>query len=170
MEEATNLSAISTFVPSNLETRLGSVPAVLQVMKSSSKQKQRSDVLNRLGEAPVRRTIHPRRRLGPVNQTTDVTSGTSRSETTLSTSREERYQDRSFLMWSSPIPSPWHVYKQDLMKRNFQTLRFAADAMRMLNGARLSLNGLYSIVAVDWLLAAGINFSSTSLLSLRGCP
>ena len=64
-------------------------------------------------------------------------------------------------MWSRPIPSPWHVFKQDLMKLNFQTVRYAADAMRILNGARLSVNGLYSKKGVDWLIAAGINFSST---------
>ena len=67
-------------------------------------------------------------------------------------------------MWSRPIPSPWHVYKEDPMSLNLQTKRFAADAMRMLNGARLSVNGLYSITGVDWLIAAGVNFSSTSAL------
>ena len=36
--------------------------------------------------------------------------------------------------------------------------------MRMLNGARFSVNGLYSITGVDWLIAAGINFSSTIAL------
>ena len=36
--------------------------------------------------------------------------------------------------------------------------------MRMLKGARLSDNGLYSIAGVDWLTAAGINFSSTTAL------
>ena len=41
-------------------------------------------------------------------------------------------------MWSRPIPSPWHIYKGDLMKLNLQTVSFAADAMRMLNGARSS--------------------------------
>ena len=50
------------------------------------------------------------------------------------------------------------------MKLNLQTLRFAVDAMRMLNGARLPVNGLYSIAGVDWLIAAGINFSSTTAL------
>ena len=50
------------------------------------------------------------------------------------------------------------------MKVNLQTVRFATDAMRMLTGARLSVNGLYSIAAVDWLRAAGINFSSTTAL------
>ena len=35
-EEAKNVPAISTFVPPNLETRLGSVPAVPQVLQSSS--------------------------------------------------------------------------------------------------------------------------------------
>ena len=58
----------------------------------------------------------------------------------------------------------WHVYKQDLMKLNLQTVKFAADAMRMLNGAKLSVNGLYSIVGVDCLIAAGVNFCSTTAL------
>ena len=43
----------------------------------------------------------------------------------------------------------------------------------MLNGARLSVSGLYSITGVDWLIAAGINFSSTTALSfadLEGLP
>ena len=71
-------------------------------------------------------------------------------------------------MWSRPIPSPWHIYKQDLMKSNLETMRFAADAMRMLNGARLSVNGLYSIAGVDWLMAAGINFNSTTALRFAG--
>ena len=76
-------------------------------------------------------------------------------------------------MWSRPIPSPWPVLKQDLMNLNLQTVRFAADAMRMLNVARLSVNGLYSITGVSWLIAAGINFSSTSALRyavLEGLP
>ena len=50
------------------------------------------------------------------------------------------------------------------MNLNIHTMRFAADAMSMLDGARLSVNGLYSITVVDWLIAAGINFSSTSAL------
>ena len=146
-EEITNEPALSTLVPSNLETHLGSVPAVTHMPRSSSEPGQRTVVLDRLGEVPVRRTIHPRQRLGPVISTTE-TSGTSRSETrseTTSNSREERRPDRSSLMWSRPLPSPWHVYKQDLMKLNLQTVRFAADAIRMLKGARLSVNGLYSI-------------------------
>ena len=65
-----------------------------------------------------------------------------------------------------PRPSPGKIYKQDLMKLNLQTVIFAADAMRMLNGARLSVNGLYSIVEVDWLIAAENNFSSTKALWL----
>ena len=123
----------------------------------------------------MRRTINPRRRLGPVNSTVETTS-TSRSDTrseTTSTSREERRPNRSSLMWSRPIPSPWHIYKDDLMKLNLQSVSFAADAMRMLNGARLSVSGLYSITGVDWLIAAGINFSSTTALrfaDLEGLP
>ena len=40
---------------------------------------------------------------------------------------------------------------EDLLSFNLQTVRFAAGAM--LNGARLSVNGLYSITGVDWLIA-----------------
>ena len=147
-EETTNEPAISTFVPPNF------VPG------------QRTDEQDRLGEEPMRRTVHPRRSIRPVNPTAKTTS-TSRSKTrseTTGTSREERQPDRSSLMWSRPIPYPWHVYKQDLMNVNLQTVRFAADAMRMLNGARLSVNGLYSITGVDSLIGAGTNFSSTSAL------
>ena len=111
-EETANEPAISTFVPPNLETRLGSVPAVTTYRpQSSSEPRQRTDVQDRLGEAPMRRTIHPRRRLGPVKPTAETTS-TSRSETrseTTSTGREERRPNRSSLMWSRPIPSPWHM-------------------------------------------------------------
>ena len=59
------------------------------------------------------------------------------------------------------------------MKLNLQTVSFAADAMRMLNGARFSVNRLYSITGLDWLIAAGINFSFTSALrfsDLGGLP
>ena len=112
-EEATK----TTFVPLNLETRLISVPAMPHLIQSSCEQEQRSIVLDRLGEIPLRRSIHPRRRLGPLNKTT---SGPSRFETVTSTSREERHQYKSFLMSSSPIPSPWHAYKQILRKLNLK--------------------------------------------------
>ena len=121
------------------------------------------------------RTINPGRRLGPVNPTLETTS-TSRSETRsemTTTSREERRPDRSSLMWSRPIPSPWHIYKDDPKKLNLQTVSLAADAMRMLNGARLSVSGLYSITGVDWLIAASTNFSSTTasrFADLEGLP
>ena len=166
-EGVSNEPTITTFVPSNLETRLGAVPAVtIYKPQSSSEPGHRTDVRDRLEEAPMRRTINPRRRLGPVNWTAETTS-TSRSDTrseTTSTSREERRPNRSSLMWSRPIPSPWHIYKDELTKLNLQTVSFAADAMRMLNRARLSVSGLYSITGVDWLIAAGINFSSTTAL------
>ena len=58
-EETTNEPATPTFVPPNLETRLGSIPAVPQMPQSSCEPDQRTGVLDRLGEAPVRRTIHP---------------------------------------------------------------------------------------------------------------
>ena len=91
-EEISNTPAISTFVPPKLETHLGVVPAVtIYRPQSSSEPRQRTEVQDRLGEAPLRRIINPRRRLGPVNPTAEKTS-TSRSDTrseTTSTSREE---------------------------------------------------------------------------------
>ena len=97
-EEGTASDAvITTFVPPSLETRLGTVPAVTNYrQQSSSEPGQRTDVQDRLGEAPMRRTIHPRRRIGPVNPI-EETAGTSRSDTrseTTSTSREERRPGR----------------------------------------------------------------------------
>ena len=175
-EGALNEPVITTFVPPSLETRLGIVPAVTNYrQQSSSEPGQRTDVQDRLGEAPMRRTINPRKKLGPVNPM-EKTASTSRSDTrseTTRTSREERRPNRSSLMWSRPIPSPWHIYKDDLMKLNLQTVSFAADAKKMLNGARLSVSGLYSITGVDWLIAAGINFSSTTawrFADLEGLP
>ena len=170
-EETINEPVLSNFVPPSLEARLGSVPAVTQQPQSSSESGKRTDVMDRLGEAPVRRTIRSHRRLGTINSTTD-TSGTSRSETT-STSQEKRRPGRSSLMWSRHIPSPWLVCKQDLMKLNLQTVKFAADAVRMLNGPTLTVSGLYTIAGVDWLIAAGFNFSSTTALryaDLKGLP
>ena len=76
-------------------------------------------------------------------------------------------------MWSRPIPSPWHVYKDELKKLDLQKVSFIEDARRMLNGARLSVSRLYSITGVDWLIAASINFSSTTALrfaDLEGLP
>ena len=102
----------------------------------------------------MRRTIHPGRRLGPINPTEETTS-TSRSDTrseTTSTSREERRPSRGSLIWSRPIPSPWHVFKDELMKLDLQRVSFIEDARRMLNGARLSVSRLYSITGVDWLI------------------
>ena len=76
-------------------------------------------------------------------------------------------------MWSRPIPSPWHVYKDELMKLDLQRVSFIEDARRMLNGATLFVSRLYSITGVDWLIAASINFSSTTALrfaDLEGLP
>ena len=180
-EEGTVSDAvITTFVPPGLETRLGTVPAVTNYrQQSSSEPGQRTYVQDRLGEAPMRRTIHPRRRIGPVNPI-EETAGTSRSDTrsdtrseTISTSREERRPSRGSLMWSRPIPSPWHIYKDELMKLDLQRVSFIEDARRMLNGATLSVSRSYSITGVDWLIAASINFSSTTALrfaDLEGVP
>ena len=180
-EEGTVSDAVmTTFVPPSLETRLGTVPAVTNYrQQSSSEPGQSTDVQDRLGEAPMRRTNHPRRRIGPVNPI-EETAGTSRSDTrsdtrseTTSTSREERRPGRGSLMWSRPIPSPWHVYKDELMRLDLQRVSFIEDARRMLNGATLSVSRLYSITGVDWLIAASINFSSTTALrfaDLEGLP
>ena len=174
-EGASNDTVITTFVPPSLETRLGTVPAVTNHrQQGSSEPGQRTDVQDRLGEAPGK-TIHPRRRIGPVNPMEEAT-GTSRSDTrseTTSTSREERRPDRGSLMWSRPIPSPWHVYKDELMKLDLHRVSFIEDARRMLNGTRLSVSRLYSITGVDWLIAAGINFTSTTAFrfaDLEGLP
>ena len=126
-EEGTASDAvITTFVPPSLETRLGTVPAVTNYrQQSSSEPGQRTDVQDRLGEAPMRRTIHPRRRIGPVNPI-EETASTSRSDTrseTTSTNREESRPGRGSLMWSRPIPSPWHVYKDELMKLDLQRVK-----------------------------------------------
>ena len=176
-EEGTVSDAvITTFVPPSLETRLGTVPAVTNYrQQGSSEPGRRTDVQDRLGEAPMRRTIHPRRRIGPVNQPIEEVAGTSRSDTrseTTSTSREER-PSRGSLLWSRSIPSPWHIYKDELMKLDLQRVSFIEDARRMLNGAMLSVSRLYSITGVDWLIAASINFSSTMALrfaDLEGLP
>ena len=59
------------------------------------------------------------------------------------------------------------------MKMDLQRVSFIEDARRILNGARLSVSRLYSITGVDWLIAAGINFSSTTALrfaDLEGLP
>ena len=62
-EDTSNRPAISTFVPPNLETCLGTVPVVTTYRpQSSSEPGQRTDVQDRLREAPLRRTINPRRR------------------------------------------------------------------------------------------------------------
>ena len=176
-EEGTvNDTVITTFVPPNLETRLGTVPAAINYrQQSSSEPGRRTDVQDRLGEAPMRRTINPRRRIGPVNQPNEGVAGTSRSDTrseTTSSSREER-PNRGSLLWSRPMPSPWHIYKEELMKLDLQKVSFIEDARRMLNGATLSVSRLYSITGVDWLIAASINFSSTTALrfaDLEGLP
>ena len=176
-EEGTvNDTVITTFVPPNLETRLGTVPAVINYrQQSSSEPGRRTDVQDRLGEAPMRRTIHPRRRIGPVNQPIEEVAGTSRSDTrseTTSTSREER-PSRGSLLWSRSIPSPWHIYKDELMKLDLQRVSFIEDARTMVNGATLSVSRLYSITGVDWLIAASINFSFTTALrfaDLEGLP
>ena len=76
--------------------------------------------------------------------------------------------DVSSLMWSRQIQPSWHIYKQDLMKLNLQRIRLAADAIRMLNSARLSVSGLCSIVGMDCLIAAEINVSYTTAVRLAG--
>ena len=52
-EGASKEPAITTFVPPNLETRLGTVPAVTNYrQQSSSEPGQRTDVQDRLGKRP----------------------------------------------------------------------------------------------------------------------
>ena len=59
------------------------------------------------------------------------------------------------------------------MKLDLQRVSFIEDARWMLNGVGLSVCRLYSITGVDWLIAVGINFSSTTVLrfaDLEGLP
>ena len=122
--------------------------------------------MDRLGEALAKRIIHPRRRSGPVNQTTD---------TTLDTSREERPPDGSSLMWPRWITSPWLVYKQDLMKLNLQTLRFAGDSIRLLTDWRETLCNWFVVDRRGGLVDSGTKSTSAlrqhyGWLTLRDCP
>ena len=59
VDTAADVRVISTFVPPSLETCLRSIPAVSQTVRSSRKSKARSDVMERLGESPARRTKLP---------------------------------------------------------------------------------------------------------------
>ena len=52
------------------------------------------------------------------------------------------------------------------MKLNLQLVSFATVKIQKLNGAKVSVNGLYSVEEVDWLITAEINFSSTTVLRL----
>ena len=100
-EGTSNDALITTFVPFSLETRLGTVPAVTNYrQQSSSEPGQRTDVQDRLREAPVRRTIHPKRGIGPVNPIEEAarTSRSDKRSETTSTSREERRPGRGSLM------------------------------------------------------------------------
>ena len=71
-------------------------------------------------------------------------------------------------MRSRPLPSSWHIKKKfdEIESPNSKLVSFAAAALRLLNGARLSADGLYSIVGLDYLIAAESNFSSTTAIRL----
>ena len=71
-------------------------------MRSSRDSEARSDVMKRLGESPARKTIHPRRRLGPVNQV----DAPGPSHAGAPAPRAERHIDRGSSMWTRPRPSP----------------------------------------------------------------
>ena len=52
------------------------------------------------------------------------------------------------------------------MKLNLKTVSFALDAARILDGVMMSVNGLYSVEGVDWMITAEINFGSATALKL----
>ena len=116
-EGASNEPTKATFVPPSLETRLGAVPAVtIYKPQSSSEPGHRTDVRDRLGEAPMRRTINPRRRLGPVNSTAETTS-TSRpalpSKNTMGPVNARPLQDvKRFLITRAPIGQHVKMFRQ----------------------------------------------------------
>ena len=116
-EEVANTHATSNFVPSGLETRLGSHATI----RSSGDQEQRSDMMERLGESPARRTLHLRCRLGSVKQM--KTPRIFRAGTTVT--RAKRCPGRDSLISSKPFPSPSHKHKQDLLKLNLYKASFA---------------------------------------------
>ena len=152
-EGALNEPVITTFAPPSLETRLRTLPAVTSYRQQSSNEPgQRTDVHERLGEAPMRKTINPRRKLGPVNPR-EETASTSRSDTsseTTRTSREERRPNRSSLMWSRPIPSPWHIYKDDLMKLNLRSGCYEDAEWSKVISQRIVLDNRSGLVDSGW--------------------
>ena len=116
-EEVANVHATSNFVPSGLETRLGSHAKI----RSSRDQEHRSDMMERLGESPARRTLHLRCRLSSVKQI--KTPRTFRAGTTVTGA--ERCPGRDSLISSKQFPSPSHKNKQDLLKLNLCKASFA---------------------------------------------
>ena len=77
------------------------------------------------------------------------------------------------LVVTRPVPSPLHTYRQDLSKLNLQMLTYAEERLRVLNGSKLSVNGLCSIEGVDRLITTEINLSSPPpirLADLEGLP
>ena len=52
------------------------------------------------------------------------------------------------------------------LQARFDKIEPSDSKMRMLNGSRLSINGVFSILGVDWLIAAVTYFSSTTALRL----
>ena len=52
------------------------------------------------------------------------------------------------------------------MKLNLKMVSFALDAARILDGVMMSVNGLYSVEGVDWMIAAENNFGSATALKL----
>ena len=153
-------------MPPNLETRLGARSQPLPTGRKALASQGKGQMIKIVGRSANEKNRPSKTKMKTCQSDCGATTS-SRSETrseTTGTSRGERRPDRSSLMWSSSIPSPWHVYKQELMNLKLQTVRFAADAMRMLNGARLPVNRLYLITSVDWKIAATTNFSSTTAL------
>ena len=52
------------------------------------------------------------------------------------------------------------------MKMNLDDVRFAVDAVQLLDSVTSSVNGLYPIEGVEWLITAEINFSSATVLRI----
>ena len=52
------------------------------------------------------------------------------------------------------------------MKMNLDDVRFAVDAVQMLDSVTSSVNGLYPIEGVEFLIAAEVNFSSATVLRI----
>ena len=111
----------------------------------------------------MRRVFHARRRLGPVNQAVETTSGNSRSETTTSTSREEQLPYRSSLIKTDTVPLVCLQTRSDEAKPSDSKICSRCDQEVEWRKAISKWTVLYRGSGLVY-VATGINFSATTAL------